>query len=114
MFAGPELDSHAANHTVLSPVSILARMERVLSEMPAQVHGSVRRNWGEVAERSKRLASALAKLGIGKGDTVAMIAPNISEGPECAQALPMPGAVLKTAKGKICKNELCDLVRPQG
>ena len=93
-FDGPELARNAANHTPLSPVSILKRVERVHPELPAQIHGNIRRNWGEVAERCKRLASALAKRGIGKGDTVALIAPNIPEALECALAVPMLGAVL--------------------
>ena len=54
IYDGPELARCAANHTALSPVSILKRVERVHPEMPAQIHGSIRRNWGEVAERCKR------------------------------------------------------------
>lgn len=86
-FDGPELARVTANHTALSPVSILKRVERVHPELPAQIHGSIHRNWGEVAARCKRLASALAGRGIGKGDTVALIAPNIPEALECALAL---------------------------
>lgn len=94
IYEGPELNRCIANHTALSPVSILKRVERVHPEQPAQIHGRIRRNWGEVAERCKRLASALAKHGVGKGDTVALIAPNIPEALECALAVPMIGAVL--------------------
>ena len=93
-YAGTELEKCAANHTALSPVSILKRVERVHPELPAQVHGSIRRNWGEVAQRCKRLASALASHGVSSGDTVALIAPNIPEALECALAIPMLGAVL--------------------
>ncbi|MDU8945297.1 acyl-CoA synthetase [Ovoidimarina sediminis] len=94
IFDGPELARCAANHAALSPVSILKRVERVHPELPAQIHGRIRRTWGEVAGRCKRLASALSKRGIGKGDTVALIAPNIPEALECALAVPMLGAVL--------------------
>ncbi|MEP4148689.1 MAG: AMP-binding protein [Halioglobus sp.] len=94
IYGGTELQQCAANHSALSPVSILKRVERVHPELPAQVHGSIRRNWGEVAERCKRLASSLASHGIGRGDTVALIAPNIPEALECALAMPMLGAVL--------------------
>ena len=100
-FEGPELARDAANHTALSPVSILKRVERVHPELPAQIHGRIRRNWGEVAARCKRLASALAKRGIGKGDTVALIAPNIPEALECALALPMLGAVLNANNTRL-------------
>ncbi|MBT8098409.1 MAG: AMP-binding protein, partial [Gammaproteobacteria bacterium] len=94
IYDGPELQRCAANYSALSPVSILKRVERVHPELPAQIHGQIRRNWGEVAERCKRLASALARRGVGKGDTVALIAPNIPEALECALAIPMLGAVL--------------------
>ncbi|MGD2008351.1 MAG: AMP-binding protein, partial [Cellvibrionales bacterium] len=47
-----------------------------------------------VAARCKRLASALGQRGVGKGDTVALIAPNIPEALECALAIPLLGAVL--------------------
>ena len=94
IYDGPELGKCPANHTALSPVSILKRVERVHPELPAQVHGRIRRTWGEVAERCKRLASALADRGVSKGDTVALLAPNIPEALECALAVPMLGAVL--------------------
>ena len=101
IYDGPELARHAANHTALSPVSILKRVERVHPELPAQIHGRIRRNWGEVAQRCKRLASALDKRGVGKGDTVSLIAPNIPESLECALALPMIGAVLNANNTRL-------------
>ena len=94
LYGGVEMQQCAANYSALSPVSILKRVERVHPELPAQIHGSIRRNWGEVAERCKQLASALQNRGVGKGDTVALIAPNIPEALECALAIPMIGAVL--------------------
>ena len=94
LYEGVELERCQANHVALSPVSILKRVERVHPEMPAQIHGQIRRNWGEVAERCKRLASALQKHDVKSGDTVALVAPNIPEALECALAVPMLGAVL--------------------
>ncbi len=94
LYDGSELKRCAANHSPLSPVSILKRVERVHPELPAQIHGDIRRNWGQVAARCKRLASGLKHHGVGKGDTVALIAPNIPEALECALAVPMLGAVL--------------------
>ena len=94
IYTGPELGQNSANFAPLTPVSVLKRTERVYSDLPAQIHGSIRRNWGEVAERCKRLASALSLRGVGKGDTVALIAPNIPEALECSLAVPMLGAVL--------------------
>ena len=101
IYNGSELGRCAANHTALSPVSILKRVERVHPELPAQIYGTTRRNWGEVAERCKRLASALAQRGVNRGDTVALIAPNIPEALECALALPMLGAVLNANNTRL-------------
>ncbi|MBR9795714.1 MAG: acyl-CoA synthetase, partial [Gammaproteobacteria bacterium] len=65
LYSGPELDKNQANFAPLTPVSVLKRTERVYPDLPAQIHGSIRRNWGEVAERCKRLASALSQRGVG-------------------------------------------------
>jgi fatty-acyl-CoA synthase len=94
LYQGVELEKTAANFSALTPISALKRTERVYPESPAQIHGRIRRNWAEVADRCKRLASALSQRGIGKGDTVSLIAPNIPEALECALAVPMLGAVL--------------------
>ncbi len=100
-FTGPELEKRPANFTPLSPVTFLKRTERVYPDKLAEVHGEIRRTWAEVAERCKRLASALSKRGIGKGDTVALIAPNIPEAMECALAVPMIGAVLNANNTRL-------------
>ena len=79
IYEGPELRQRQANFTPLSPVSILKRADRVHGHRIAHVHGGIQRTWSEVAERCRRLASALSKRGIGKGDTVALLAPNVPE-----------------------------------
>ena len=56
-----DLDRNAANHVPLSPISFLTRTARAYPEKLAVIHGDIRRNWGEVYERSVRLASALSK-----------------------------------------------------
>ena len=94
LYDGAELDKTPANFSPLTPLSALARTERVHPELPAVVYGRTRRSWGEVADRCRRLAAALSQRGATKGDTVALIAPNIPEALECALAVPMLGAVL--------------------
>jgi fatty-acyl-CoA synthase len=80
---------------------MLKRTERVHGHRLAQVHGEIRRSWSEVAQRCKRLASALQTRGIGRGDTVAMLAPNIPEALECSLAIPMLGAVLNANNTRL-------------
>lgn len=101
IYQGAELGKCEANYAPLSPVSMLKRTARVHPDRLAQIHGRIRRNWGEVEQRCKRLASALAAHGIGKGDTVALLAPNIPEALECALAVPMLGAVLNANNTRL-------------
>ncbi|MBI1775233.1 MAG: acyl-CoA synthetase [Proteobacteria bacterium] len=91
---GTDLDRNAANFVPLSPLSFLARAAAVYPTRTALVHGSVRRSWAETASRCRRLASALKRRGIGKGDTVAVMAPNVPALYEAHFGVPMAGAVL--------------------
>jgi fatty-acyl-CoA synthase len=88
------LDKNAANYVPLSPLSFLARTAAIYPERTAVVHGRIRRNWAETYRRCRLLASALARRGIGKGDTVAVMAPNIPAHFEAHYGPAMLGAVL--------------------
>ena len=72
-----DLDKNPANYAPLTPISFIERSAYVYPERLAVVHGNQRYTWKQTYERSRRLASALAKRGIGKGDTVAVMLPNI-------------------------------------
>ena len=85
-----------ANHVPLSPVSFLARAARVYGPRTAVIHGARRLTYTELLERSRRLASALARAGVAPGDVVAVLAPNIPEMLEAHFGVPMAGAVLCT------------------
>ena len=88
------LDRTAANYVPLSPVSFLTRAARIYPNRVAVIHGERRFTYAEFLERSRRLASALARAGVGKGDTVSIMAPNTSQMLEAHYAVPMLGAVL--------------------
>ena len=89
-----DLDQVGANHVPLTPLSWLSRAASVYPERVAVVHGERRFTWAETFARCRRLASALAKRGIGKGDTVAMIATNIPAFYEGLFGIPAAGAVI--------------------
>jgi len=91
-----DLPRTAANYAPLSPLSFLARTAAVYPDRLAVVHGERRLSWRETYARCRRLASALASRGIGKGDTVAVMAPNIPAALEAHFGVPMAGAVLNT------------------
>ncbi|AVU77664.1 acyl-CoA synthetase [Pseudomonas rhizophila] len=89
------------NHVALSPLSFIERTASVYGEYPAVIHGAVRRNWQQTYERCRRLAGALNGRGIGKGDTVAVMLPNIPAMLEAHFAVPMIGAVLNTLNVRL-------------
>jgi fatty-acyl-CoA synthase len=90
------LPKNAANHVPLSPLSFLARAAEVYPDKPALIHGPLRQTWGQTYARCRRMASALARSGIGVGDTVAILAPNTPAMYEAHFGVPMAGAVLNT------------------
>jgi fatty-acyl-CoA synthase len=89
-----DLDRNAANYQPLSPVNFLVRAAAVYPHKTAVIHGNTRFTYAEFYTRSRRLASALAKRGIGRGDTVSIMAPNVPPLLEAHYAVPMLGAVL--------------------
>ncbi|WP_372604272.1 acyl-CoA synthetase [Actibacterium sp.] len=95
------LDMTEANYVALSPLSFIERTAAVYPDYPAVVHGDIRRNWAETYTRTRQLASALSKRGIGKGDTVSVIAANIPEMFESHFGVPMSGAVLNTINTRL-------------
>ena len=89
-----ELDKNDANYVPLSPLSFLRRTASVYPNRLSVIHGDIRRTWAESYERCVRLASALSKRGVGIGNTVAVMAPNVPELFEAHYGVPMVGGVL--------------------
>jgi len=90
-----------ANYVALTPISFLERAAFVYPNKTATINGEIQHTWSEVYKRCCRFASALTKRGIGKGDTVSIIAPNISEHFEAHFAVPMSGAVLNSINTRL-------------
>jgi fatty-acyl-CoA synthase len=88
------LEKNPANFTPLSPLDFIARAAEVYPTRTAIIHGNTKRNWLETYKRCLKLASAIKKFGIKKGDTVAVMLPNIPAMVEAHFAIPFSGAVL--------------------
>jgi 3-(methylthio)propionyl---CoA ligase len=88
------LERRTANHAPLTPLGFLARAAAVYPRKPAVLYGERAFTYAELYARSRRLASALARRGIGIGDTVAVMAPNVPALLEAHYGVPMAGAVL--------------------
>ena len=89
-----ELRKRSANFVTLTPVSFLNRAADFFSDRPAVVSGERRFTYREFRDRVQRLADALAKAGIKRGDTVAILAANTPALLEAHYAVPTIGAVL--------------------
>jgi fatty-acyl-CoA synthase len=95
------LAARAANHTVLTPLSFLARAEAGFADSIAVIAGARRLTYRQFAARCRRLAAALAGRGIGYGDVVAVFAPNVPALLEAHFGVPMLGAVLNAINTRL-------------
>ena len=95
------LDKSKANFESLSPLLFLERTASVFPQKLATVYGAHRRTYEQVYNRAKQLASALTQMGIGKGDTVSVLAPNLPEVFEAHFGIPMAKAVLNMINTRV-------------
>jgi fatty-acyl-CoA synthase len=99
-----------ANYVPLTPISFLRRNARVYPDKTAIVYEGRRTTYRAFQERAARLASALKGLGIGPGDKVALLLPNVPSHLECAFAVPMAGAVIVALNFRLSAPELAFIV----
>jgi fatty-acyl-CoA synthase len=96
-----DLDRNRANSVALTPLSFLGWAARVYAGKAAVIHGDRVFTYAELDARARRLASALARRGIGRGDTVAVMAPNVPAMLEAHYGVPMAGAVLNALNYRL-------------
>ena len=96
-----QLDQSPANYAALSPITFLERAAATYPDRTSVIHGSKRFTWAETYARARQLASALDSLGVGKNDTVAVMAANTPEMYECAFGPAIAGAVVNTLNTRL-------------
>src|ERR1700756_4090208 len=96
-----QLPKNQANYAPLTPLTFIERAAYVYPDKLSVIHGTRRWTWKQTYARCRRLASALAARGIGKNDTVAIMAPNTPPMYEAAFGVPMCGAVLNTLNTRL-------------
>ncbi len=96
-----DLDRNPANFQPLTPLSLLDRAAAVYPDHTAIVHGKLRRSYAHFYARTRRLASALKKRGIGRGDTVSVMLANTPAMLEAHYGVPMTGAVLNALNTRL-------------
>src|SRR6516164_6480706 len=105
------LDKNAANYVPLTPIGFLLRSAAVYPDRLAVAYGERRYSWRQALERCRRLAGALAARGVGRGDTVALMAPNIPEAFEAHFGVPMAGAVLNALNIRLDPDTIAFILR---
>jgi fatty-acyl-CoA synthase len=95
------LDRNPANFQPLTPLSFLERAAAVFPQRTAMVHGARRWTYGEFYARARRLASALAKYGISRGDTVSVMLANTPAMLDAHYGVAMTGAVLNALNTRL-------------
>jgi len=96
-----DLDRNPANYQPLTPLTLLERAAAVFPDRLAIVHGALRRNYRDFYARTRKLGSALSRLGLERGDTVAAMLANTPAMLECHYGVPMCGAVLNTLNTRL-------------
>ena len=96
-----DLDRNPANFQPLTPLTFLQRAAEVMPERVAIIHGSLRYTYREFYTRSRQLASALSREGMGRGHTVSVLLPNIPPMLEAHHGVPMCGAVLHAINTRL-------------
>src|SRR4029434_5303390 len=91
----------AANFAALTPLGFLPRAASIYPDRVAMLHGDRRITYREFDLRTRRLAGALARRGIGPGDTVSAVLPNVPAMLEAHFGVPMIGAVLNTINTRL-------------
>ena len=101
IYDAPFLARNAANFAALTPLSFLARAAAVYPDRIAVVHGSLRFTYAGFYRRCCQLADALRRRGLGSGDTVSVMAPNVPALLEAHYGIAMAGGVLNALNYRL-------------
>ncbi len=96
-----DLDKNPANYQPLTPLTYLERSAAVFPDHLAVIHGNARMDYRTFYRRSRQLASALAKVGIGHGDTVSVMLANTPPMLEAHYGVPMTKGVINTLNTRL-------------
>lgn len=95
------LEKCPANYTALTPLYFLQRAAEIYPGKTAIIYGDTQYDYRTYYDRCRKMASALKRRGIGKDDTVAMLAPNVPAVLEAHFGVPMCGAILNAMNTRL-------------
>jgi fatty-acyl-CoA synthase len=113
-FNGDSLPKCPANYVAMTPVQFLERTAFVHPDRDAVIHGSRRLKWRDVYMRSRRLASAIQRRGIRRGQVVSVMLTNTPEHLECMHGVPLSGAVLNPLNYRLDARNIAFCLRHAG
>ncbi len=98
----------------LTPLAFLARSVRVFPNKTAVIYGELRWSYAEFAQRVGRLAGALARAGVGPGDRVAVLAPNVPVALEAHFAVLAVRGVLVAINTRLAADDVTYILEHSG
>jgi fatty-acyl-CoA synthase len=104
----------SVSYTALSPLSFLERSARVWPGKTAVIYGARRLTYSELAAEAQRVARALRASGVGPGDRVAYLMPNLPEMLIAHYAVPLAGAVLVAVNTRLTAEEVAFILGHSG
>ncbi len=104
----------AVAHTALTPLSFLERSSQVFPARTAISYGERRLSYAEMAAATTRLARALQASGIGPGDRVAYLLPNLPEMLLAHFGVPLAGGVLVAINTRLSGEEIVYICNHSG
>ena len=104
----------SVSFTALSPLSFLERSARVWPSKTAVIYGARRLTYSELADGAQQVARALRASGVGPGDRVAYLMPNLPEMLIAHYAVPLAGAVLVAVNTRLTAEEVAYILRHSG
>jgi fatty-acyl-CoA synthase len=97
-----------------TPLDFARRARRLHGQREAVVDGSLRLTYEQFFDRCDRWSSALQKMGIGKGDRVALISPNTHAMLEQFYAVPQLGAVVVPLNYRLTVDDFVYMIEHSG
>ena len=98
----------------LTPLRFLQRSAAVFREKPAVIYGDRTWTYPQLNERVNRLASALTRAGVKKGDRVAYLVPNIPAMLEGHFGVPLAGGILVAINTRLHPDEVAYILNHSG
>ncbi len=108
------VEDSSVSYSPLTPLSFLDRSALVYPDKPAVIHGDTVYSYAQHRDRIHRLAAALQQCGVGRGDRVAIIAPNIPAMLEAKFGPMLIGAVLVPINIRLSSREIAYILNHSG